>query len=139
MRFTLPLRRGLASALGIAAFAMLVVACPESGGAGSTRDAGIADARKDAHDGAAAASALDAAAAADEVVLPASASEELTARARHLLEAVAHDNADLATDILFPRDAFISAKDAADPGKAWDAKITTAFRRHVHMVHNRTH
>src|SRR5690242_7033215 len=128
MRFTPPHLGVLA---GVLALGALVIACPSSNPT-APRDAGLLDAgtRPDAADAAAAMLRERALAqAADEVVLPPSASEELTARARHLLEAVAHDNADLAADILFPRDGFITARDSADPGKAWDAKIAPAFRR----------
>ena len=136
--------RGIALVSGAISFGafgaltLLMVACPGSSSStgavdGSARDAA---ALRDAND-ASATVALDSSAAA-EVALPASASEELTARARHLLEAVAHDNADLATDILFPRDAYIAGRDTGDPGKAWDAKVITAFRRHVHLLHKRT-
>ncbi len=130
--------------VGAVAIALLVLGCP-SGGAGGTdgsaavglTDAAPDGARRDAGD-AATAMALPDAAAETEIALPASASDELTARAKHLLEAVAHDNADLATDILFPRDAYIAARDGDDPGKVWDAKVISAFRRHVHLMHKRT-
>jgi hypothetical protein len=73
----------------------------------------------------------------DDTNLPAAASDELTARAKHLFEAVVRDNADLGTDMVFPRDAYIAAHDSADPGKAWDSKILGAFRRSVHTLHKR--
>jgi len=68
----------------------------------------------------------------DEGVMPPIASEELTQRMKHLVEAIGHDNADLAADVLFPRDAFVQVKDASDPGKAWE-KLRTAFGRAVHV------
>ncbi len=70
--------------------------------------------------------------------LPPSQSEELTTRARHLLEAIAKDDPSLATDIVFPRDAYVTAKDAADPGKQWDDKVASAFQKQVHLLHKRT-
>lgn len=75
-------------------------------------------------------------AGADEQ-LPASASEDLTTRAKHLLEAVKHDDPTLAADILFPRDAYLLVKDTGDPGKQWDTKVTTLFQRQVHALHKR--
>jgi len=83
-------------------------------------------------------SALPDAGAPDEL-LPPSSSEEMTARARHLLEALAHDSPELATDMVFPRDAYLLTRDSTDPGKAWDAKVTSAFQRSVHVMHKRTH
>src|SRR5436190_12322773 len=60
--------------------------------------------------------------------LPPSSSPELTMRARHLLEAIAQDNPDLAADILFPRDAWINLHDVQDPAKQWDEKVQGAFK-----------
>ena len=54
---------------------------------------------------------LDAAAAdsgVDDLALPPSVNEELLARMRHLLEAVVQNNPDLAGDVVFPRDGYIS-------------------------------
>jgi hypothetical protein len=73
----------------------------------------------------------------DDVVMPQPATEELSARMRHLLEAVAQNNPDLANDALFPRDAYIATRDAADPQKAWEKKLSGAFRRAVERTHKR--
>jgi hypothetical protein len=69
--------------------------------------------------------------------LPAYPTDELTIRARHLLEAIKKDDPTLATDIVFPRDAYIEAKDASDPGKQWDDKVMGAFQKQVHALHKR--
>jgi hypothetical protein len=66
--------------------------------------------------------------------IPAPSSEDLTVRARHLLEAIAKDNSDLGTDILFPRDGWLATRDAADPGKDWDKRVAAPFRRSVHAL-----
>jgi hypothetical protein len=111
--------------------------------AGATRsDAGV-DARAPLDSGtleagASANAASPDAAAADDGALPAATSDELTLRAQHLFEAILRDNPELASDILFPRDAFETAHDAADPGKAWDGKLSSSFRRGVHSLHKRT-
>jgi hypothetical protein len=68
--------------------------------------------------------------------LPATA-EGMAVRARHLLEAIASDDAALATDILFPRDGWTVTRDAADPGKDWDHKVAAPFRRAVHALSRR--
>jgi hypothetical protein len=62
----------------------------------------------------------------------------MTARARHLLEAIAHDGPELSTDIVFPRDAYLAVRDSSDPGKAWDTKVQGSFVRGVHVLHKRT-
>ena len=71
------------------------------------------------------------AAPADDTI-PATSSEELTARARHLLEAITKDDADLAADIVFPRAAWVGLRDAADPAREWDKKVDRPFRRGLH-------
>jgi hypothetical protein len=78
------------------------------------------------------------AAAPEDGTLPAATSDELTLRAQHLFEAIMRDNPDLASDILFPRDAFETAHDATDPGRVWDGKLSASFRRNVHALHKRT-
>jgi hypothetical protein len=64
--------------------------------------------------------------------IPSTSSDELTGRARHLLEAVGKDDPDLATDMLFPRDGWLATRDAADPGKEWEKRVAAPFRRAVH-------
>lgn len=74
----------------------------------------------------------------DDLAMPPPANEELSARMRHLLEAVAQNNPDLANDVVFPRDAFIATRDSADPQKAWEKRLSNAFRRAVERSHKRT-
>jgi hypothetical protein len=104
---------------------------------GPESSAPVADAHADARDGAIAV-VFDAAPAAPpgDTILPAT-SEELMGRARHLLEAIARDDASLASDILFPRDGWVATRDAADPGKDWDARASAPFRRAVHILSRR--
>jgi hypothetical protein len=66
--------------------------------------------------------------------VPSGPTEELTQRARHLLEAIAKDETDLATDILFPRDAWLATRDAPDLGKDWNRQVASPFRRSVHAL-----
>lgn len=74
---------------------------------------------------------------ADDAMPPAT-SPDLTTRGRHLLEAIAQDNPDLATDILFPRDAWSNAREGQDPTKQWDDKIKPAFVSSVHYWNKHT-
>jgi hypothetical protein len=74
----------------------------------------------------------------DDLLLPQLGTEELSARMRHLLEAIAQNNPELANDALFPRDAYITTRDAADPQKAWEKKLSGAFHRAVERTHKRT-
>jgi hypothetical protein len=81
---------------------------------------------------------VEAAAPVTDDSLPPFASEDLTTRAKHLLEAIQKDNGELAGDIVFPRDAYLQVKDVPDPGKQWDAKVLAAFRKDVHTLHHHT-
>lgn len=73
----------------------------------------------------------------DDTAMPASSGEDLQARMRHLLEAVAQNNPDLAGDALFPRDAYVATKDVGDPQKAWDKRVSSGFRRSIERMHKR--
>lgn len=68
---------------------------------------------------------------ADDAI-PATSSDELTSRARHLLESIAKDDVDLASDILFPRAAWLTLRDSVDPAKEWDQSVDRLFRRALH-------
>jgi hypothetical protein len=72
----------------------------------------------------------------DDTILP-ETGDELRARAGHLLEAIAQDDATLAGDILFPRNGWLASRDAPDPGKDWDSRLATPFRRAVHALSRR--
>ncbi|HTB72278.1 MAG TPA: hypothetical protein VK762_03490 [Polyangiaceae bacterium] len=73
---------------------------------------------------------------ADDAIPPTS-SEELTVRARHLLEAIAQNNGELASDILFPRDGWVATRDAADPGKEWEKRVARPFQRSLRVLSRR--
>jgi hypothetical protein len=104
---------------------------PDASSLSIRSDAAILDAAPDVSAGAADAGPPD-------EPLPPSTSDEMTTRIKHLFEAIAHDNPDLGTDMIFPRDAYLSARDSADPGKAWDNKLAGSFRKNVHALHKRT-
>jgi hypothetical protein len=99
------------------------------------KDAGAKDAATEA--AIVDASAVVEAGTADDA-LPDATSDELTTRAKHLLEAISKDSPDLALDIFFPREAYASARDGQDPSKAWDAKLKPAFAKAVKRVRSRT-
>ena len=69
----------------------------------------------------------------DDTALP-SNTDEIQTRARHLVEAIAQGDATLAMDILFPRDAWLAMRDAADPGKDWEMHVAEPFRRSVRAL-----
>ncbi len=73
----------------------------------------------------------------DDTAMPQSNGDDLQARMRHLLEAIVQNNADLAGDAMFPRDGYIATKDVADPQKAWEKRVSNAFRRSVERTHKR--
>jgi len=73
--------------------------------------------------------------ASDDLALPPIMSAELDARMRHLVEALAQANPELAFDALFPRDAFIALWDVTDSQKAWEKRLLTPFRRGIERSH----
>ncbi len=103
--------------------------------AGETKNADAATTIIDAAGSVTAAAAPDAGPADDG--LPSSSSPDLPVRGRHLLEAIARDNAELAMDIVFPRDAFAAARDVPDPAKAWEKKLFSGFEKDVHLMSKR--
>jgi hypothetical protein len=110
-------------------------ACKRHAALQAEGDAGTPDAQLPAPDGGEAGSphaVLDAGPADDAI--PPATSDELTARAKHLVEAITRDDPDLGTDILFPRDGWLATRDAADPGKDWERRVASPFRRSVHVL-----
>jgi hypothetical protein len=90
------------------------------------------DAASDAKPGSSEAAAGDPVPPDDAI--PPMASEELSARSRHLLEAIAKDDATLAADMLFPRDGWLATRDAVDAGREWEKRAAGPFRRAVHAL-----
>ena len=129
--------RSLRNCTIFAAFIGVCACTPSSsGGAG---DAGIGDGGKlgllDGGDARAALAAADA--GQDDTTIPPTSSEELNARAKHLLEAIAAGNSDLASDMLFPRDGYIASRDTSDATKLWDKKVSLPFKKHIGSLHKR--
>jgi hypothetical protein len=120
------------------ALAAAVAGCKgkRGGNASAAADAAPADAGQQAdasrEGGAHAASAPPVPDLPDDL-MPVS-NEGMAARARHLLEAIAGDDAALANDILFPRDGWAATRDAADPTKDWEKHVAAPFRHSVHAL-----
>lgn len=114
--------------------------CGEKSNAGvpDGGDSALLSRPKDASAEGGAHAAADAGPSPDDLAMPPATSEELSARMRHLLEAVAQNNPELANDALFPRDAYVTTIDASDPQKTWERKLSAAFRRAVERTHKRT-
>lgn len=125
--------------LVVVALACALVGCKGCRGEAGFTDGGpgaeAGDAGADGRAGQAA-SLLDASPPPDDSI-PATSSEELDARARHLLDAIGKDDPDLAADILFPRDGWLATRDAADPGKEWEKHVANPFRKAVHAARRR--
>lgn len=102
---------------------------------GRARDL-AADGAGDAEADVATLATADAAPPPDETI-PATTSDDLSTRAKHLLEAIAHDDPTLATDVVFPRDGWVATRDAADPGKDWEKHVAGPFRRAIHALSRR--
>jgi hypothetical protein len=69
--------------------------------------------------------------------IPPTTSDDLNARARHLVEAIAADDPDLAMDIVFPRDGWLATRDADDAGKEWDKVVERPFQHSIHVLARR--
>ncbi|HEX3769750.1 MAG TPA: hypothetical protein VHV30_02740 [Polyangiaceae bacterium] len=123
------------SRAALAVFALAGLATPALAGCRGLRG-GAGDAGADASAEAGPADAAADAAPADDTIPP-TASDELTVRAKHLLEAIAQDNIDLASDIVFPRDAWMTTRDATDPGKEWEKRVARPIRRAMHALARR--
>ena len=65
---------------------------------------------------------------------PSAPTDDLTAKASHLFAAVQNDDATLAADFFFPRNAFLPVKDIGNPGKYWDQLFRT-YNRDIHDLH----
>lgn len=143
-------REGYGLLAAAAVVACSIAACKHSSSGAAPGDRAIADgasgdAGGDARAGAASGSAGSPgstgspglAGAPPDDVIPPTSSDELTARARHLLEALGKDDPDLAADIEFPRDAWLGTRDAEDLGKDWDKHVDSPFRRSVHATSRR--
>lgn len=76
--------------------------------------------------------------ALDDTAMPAPDGEDLDKRMRHLLEALTQNDADLAADMLFPRDAYGQVRDSTDPQRAWDVHVQGNYRRAIDRMHKRT-
>ena len=115
-------------------FAAVLLAATGCRGLHAGPSGGSPDAGPEVREGGADAGA-DAAPADDAI--PPTSSEELSVRARHLLEAIAQNNSDLASDILFPRDGWLATRDAIDPGKEWEKRVEHPFQRTLRVLSHR--
>jgi hypothetical protein len=121
------------------ALACAAAACGDrSSAAPDGGDSAILARAKDASvDGGGAAASADGGLSEADLVMPPATSDELPLRMRHLLEAIAQNNPELANDALFPRDAYVSTREAADPQKAWEKRLSGVFHRAVERTHKR--
>lgn len=104
-------------------------------------DAAVDDAAADADDAGAEvdASALDASPkpfVADNKVLPPLESEELTQKAKKLLDAIIRDDPALGESFWFPKEPFIPLKDVKGPDKYWN-NLHATYARDIHALHRK--
>lgn len=126
-------RARLAAASALACVCAALAGCnPTTPARADAGDGGRPDAGKADGGSRAAATTADAGAADD--LMPAASSEELTGRARHLIEAITQDNPDLASDIMFPREGYVAVRDVGDPTKAWEKQVQNPFRKALHRL-----
>lgn len=128
--------RGLVVIAAMSAMTMLQGGCSEKGSSTADASAAILPSRHDAGDGGLETGTSDSG-QLEDTAMPASSGEDLQTRMRHLLEAIAQNNPDLAGDALFPRDGYVASRDVADPQKAWEKKVSNGFRRSVQRMHKR--
>jgi len=131
--------RALFTVAALGALAAFAPACGEraNGAVPDGGDSAILARAKDAGGDGGANAVADGGPSEADLVMPPVTSEELPLRMRHLLEAIAQNNPELANDALFPRDAYISTRDSADPQKAWEKRLSGAFHRAVERTHKR--
>jgi hypothetical protein len=117
--------RGRGAAIGVLALALCGCKGSHGNGADGTadRDAASVDVRV----------LIDAGPPPDDTIPPTS-SDELTVRARHLLEALGKGDPALAGDIAFPRDGWLSLRDEADPGRDWSKHMDSPFQKSVQGI-----
>ncbi|WP_437730981.1 hypothetical protein [Sorangium sp. So ce1335] len=109
----------------------------QDGGARTGAEAAAADGAL--HPGPAPLASADAGAAAyapDNKILPPLESEELTARASGLFDAIVKNDPALAEPFWFPKEPFIPLKDVKDPGKYWD-NLHAAYLNDVKAMHRK--
>ena len=85
------------------------------------------------------ASTVDAALAQDDETAVPMTNEELVTRSKHLVEAIAGDNAELAIDFLLSKDAYAQFYAEKDATRAWERHMKKAFARTIHKLHQRRH
>ncbi len=61
--------------------------------------------------------------------------DDVTVRAKHLLEAIAQGDANLASDILLPRVAFAAIRGGKATSRRWTNEIASRFKRDVALAH----
>lgn len=110
-------------------------ALASSQGVSATRDgdSGL----KAAADASATASSNDAATLVDDETAVPMTSEELVTRSKHLVEAVAGDNPELAIDFLLSKDAYAQFYAEKDATRAWERHVKRAFQRAIRKLHRR--
>jgi hypothetical protein len=62
---------------------------------------------------------------------------DLDVRGKHLLEAIAQNDPSLAADIMMPREAYITARDAQDPAALYESKFKTSIATHIAHIHKK--
>ncbi|WP_437903182.1 hypothetical protein WME95_32075 [Sorangium sp. So ce327] len=109
---------------------------PQDGGDRAAADAPDASPGPGAAPSAGADPSAATSARADNKILPALESEELTARASALFDAIVKKEPALAEPFWFPKEPFIPLKDVKDPGKYWD-NLHAAYVNDVKSMHRK--
>lgn len=117
--------------------ALAVAGCSDKSAKATPDAAAMLQSRVDAGDPDGGGASASVSSDLEDTAIPASSGQDLDARMRHLLEAISQNNPDLASDALFPRDAYMLVRDSTDPGKAWEKRVSNGFSRSVERSHKR--
>jgi len=100
---------------------------------------GARDAAPDAIEAAApeAGAPPEAGAASSFESLPDAGAADLELRGKHLLQAISENDLSLAADIVLPREAYVSARDVADPGGAYETKFKPSLSSQIAHIRRR--
>jgi hypothetical protein len=69
--------------------------------------------------------------------LPDAGPADLELRGKHLLQAISENDLSLAADIVLPREAYVTARDAQDPGGGYEPRFKAALSSQIARIRRR--
>ena len=129
-------QEGAAAALGVDAGGGSDAGPSSDAGTVAPEGSALSDAGSDVGSDASTATATAQPFAPDNKILPPLESEDLTARARGLFEAIAKNDPSLGESFWFPKEPFIPLKDVKDSGKYWD-QLHATYVSDIRKLHRK--